>query len=42
VCACQPGYTGDPHLGCVPVQYCAGDFQCSAGTRCIGGICSCK
>lgn len=42
LCSCQPGYTGDPRLGCVPVQYCSHDTQCSAGTRCNNGICTGK
>ncbi|KAG8232834.1 hypothetical protein J437_LFUL013160, partial [Ladona fulva] len=40
ICQCGPGTTGDPRLGCVPVQYCAGDGQCPAGTRCTDGVCS--
>ncbi|KAK3931322.1 Fibrillin-1, partial [Frankliniella fusca] len=40
VCACEPGSTGDPHLGCVSVQYCGADSQCPAGTRCSAGICT--
>lgn len=42
VCTCEPGSTGDPHLGCISVQYCANDNQCPAGTKCHGGICTCK
>jgi len=42
VCSCQPGFTGNPHLGCVPVQYCGTNSQCPAGTRCNNGICTCK
>lgn len=42
VCTCQPGSTGDPHLGCIPVQYCATESQCPAGTSCYNGICTCK
>lgn len=41
-CSCEPGYTGDPQLGCVQLQYCAKDTQCTSGTRCINGLCSCK
>ncbi|CAG2055426.1 unnamed protein product, partial [Timema podura] len=40
VCICQAGCTGDPHLGCVPVLYCAADVQCPAGTKCNNGICT--
>lgn len=40
VCSCQPGTTGDPHLGCVPVQYCAKDNQCPAGSQCYNGLCT--
>lgn len=42
ICTCQPGYTGDPQLGCVLVQYCAADNQCPSGTKCSNGVCSCK
>lgn len=42
VCSCQPGYTGDPRLGCVSLQFCGSDSQCSAGTKCNNGICLCK
>lgn len=40
VCSCQPGTTGDPHLGCVAVQYCAVDNQCPSGSKCYNGICT--
>lgn len=40
ICTCEPGTTGDPHLGCVPVQYCASDNQCPAGTKCNSGVCT--
>lgn len=42
LCSCEPGSTGDPLLGCVPVQYCASDSQCPAGTKCNSGVCTCK
>ena len=42
VCGCQAGYTGDPRLGCVPLQYCKSDSQCPSGTMCSNGICLCK
>lgn len=42
VCSCQPGFTGDPRLGCIRLQYCASDSQCSSGTKCSNGICSSK
>lgn len=42
VCSCQPGFTGDPHLGCVPVLYCAADKQCPGGSKCSNGVCTCK
>lgn len=42
LCSCHPGYTGDPHLGCVALQYCGTDNQCPSGTKCSNGICSCK
>lgn len=41
-CSCEPGYTGDPQLGCVKLQYCAKDAQCPSATKCINGVCSCK
>lgn len=40
VCTCQPGGTGDPNLGCTPVQYCKVDHQCPLGSSCNGGICT--
>ncbi|CAH1986493.1 unnamed protein product [Acanthoscelides obtectus] len=40
VCVCQAGTTGDPHLGCVPVQYCAKDAQCPSGLKCYNGLCT--
>lgn len=40
VCTCQPGHTGDPNLGCTPVQYCKADHQCPTGSSCNGGICT--
>ncbi|CAB0029718.1 unnamed protein product, partial [Trichogramma brassicae] len=40
VCTCQPGGTGDPNLGCTPVQYCKVDQQCPTGSSCNGGICT--
>lgn len=40
ICTCQAGTTGDPHLGCVPVQYCAGDNQCPSGLKCYNGLCT--
>lgn len=42
VCTCQPGGTGDPNLGCTPVQYCKSDSQCATGSACNGGICTGK
>lgn len=42
ICTCKPGSTGDPHLGCIAVQYCATDSQCPSGTSCYNGICTCK
>ncbi|PNF25788.1 hypothetical protein B7P43_G12126 [Cryptotermes secundus] len=40
VCSCYSGYTGNPQLGCVTVQYCSTNSQCPAGTRCNSGICT--
>lgn len=40
ICSCQPGTTGDPHLGCVPVQYCASEKQCPSGLKCYNGLCT--
>ncbi|KAJ8890121.1 hypothetical protein PR048_009628 [Dryococelus australis] len=42
VCTCVPGSTGNPRLGCVPLQYCASDSQCPASTKCTNGICTCE
>lgn len=39
ICSCQPGTTGNPLLGCVPLQYCNSDQQCPAGTKCNAGVC---
>ncbi|XP_038215243.1 fibrillin-1-like [Zerene cesonia] len=38
-CYCASGFTGDPVLGCVPVQYCNDDSRCSSGTKCIDNLC---
>lgn len=38
-CSCAPGYTGDPVLGCVPIQYCQDDTRCSSGTKCVESLC---
>lgn len=38
-CSCSPGYTGDPVLGCVPIQYCTNDNRCSTGTKCVDNLC---
>lgn len=38
-CTCSSGYTGDPVLGCVPLQYCADDSKCSSGTKCVDNLC---
>lgn len=40
LCACHPGTTGNPLLGCIPLEYCSVDHQCSAGAQCNNGICS--
>lgn len=40
ICSCKPGMTGSPLLGCVSIQYCSTDHQCTAGTKCNAGICS--
>lgn len=39
ICTCHPETTGNPLLGCVPVQYCNSDSQCQSGTICNGGVC---
>ena len=33
VCYCQPGYTGDPQIGCQLIDFCA-DSPCVSGARC--------
>lgn len=38
-CSCASGYTGDPVLGCVPIQYCSDDSRCSSGTKCLDNLC---
>lgn len=38
-CSCAPGYSGDPVLGCVPIQYCTDDSRCSSGTKCVDNLC---
>lgn len=38
-CSCSAGYTGDPVLGCVPIQYCTDDSKCSSGTKCVDNLC---
>lgn len=40
MCTCKAGTTGDPHLGCIAVQYCASDNQCPQGLNCYNGICT--
>lgn len=40
VCSCKSGSTGDPHLGCIAVQYCASTKQCPQGLNCYNGICT--
>lgn len=40
VCLCPAGTTGDPQLGCVPIQYCSSDQQCPGGSNCNSGVCS--
>lgn len=33
VCYCQPGFTGDPHVGCSVIDFCA-DAPCGPGANC--------
>lgn len=33
VCYCQPGYTGNPQIGCQLIDFCA-DSPCGSGARC--------
>lgn len=40
VCSCPTGTTGNPQLGCVPIEYCNADKQCTGGSRCEGGVCA--
>lgn len=40
ICICEPGTTGDPHLGCFPFQYCSEEIQCPSGSKCSNGLCS--
>ena len=39
-CACRPGYTGDPRVGCTKIQQCAADAECSANVLCAFGVCT--
>ena len=39
-CACRPGHTGDPRVGCTKIQQCAGDAECSANMLCAFGVCT--
>lgn len=39
ICSCQPGTTGNPLLGCIPIQHCSNDNQCTSGTICNAGVC---
>lgn len=43
VCYCQPGYTGDPHVGCELIDFCA-DNPCGPGAAChnAGGSFRCQ
>lgn len=40
MCNCKAGYTGDPHLGCTSILYCASNSQCPTTTKCNNGICT--
>ncbi|KAF5291111.1 hypothetical protein FQA39_LY14353 [Lamprigera yunnana] len=40
ICTCHASFTGDPHLGCIPVLYCASDNQCPGGSKCAAGVCT--
>jgi len=42
MCNCKAGYTGDPHLGCTSILYCATNSQCPTTTKCNNGICTGK
>lgn len=39
-CACMPGFTGNPILGCTQAQFCNSDNQCPTSTKCSYGQCS--
>lgn len=36
ICSCQPGYTGDPNVGCVRLDYCS-IHPCGVGAVCKNG-----
>lgn len=39
-CSCDPGFTGDPVLGCAPIQFCQFDNnRCPGGTKCVDNVC---
>lgn len=33
MCSCQPGYTGDPYVGCNLIDFCM-ESPCSPGAQC--------
>lgn len=39
ICTCHAETTGNPLLGCVPIQYCSNNQQCQSGTICNAGVC---
>lgn len=41
VCYCQPGYTGDAHVGCTPVDFCSSK-PCGPGATCANSRGSAK
>ncbi len=41
-CACKPGYTGDPRIGCSRITICVSDVSCPANMKCAFGVCSRK
>ena len=42
LCSCQPGFTGDPTVGCNKIQQCATQNDCPNNLICAFGVCSRK
>ena len=40
LCSCQPGFTGNPTVGCSPILTCSSQANCPANLICAFGVCS--